>query len=65
MSWVYFNSRAIQMASYNQLTRELLLVFTNGDQVYSYPNIPPATFEGLLRAPSKGTYYDRYIRKDS
>lgn len=43
--------------------RELLqLEFHNG-ATYQYFNVPVAIHEGLLQAPSKGTYFNRFIRQ--
>jgi hypothetical protein len=41
--------------------RELLqLEFHNG-ATYQYFKVPAAIHEGLLQAPSKGTYFNRFI----
>lgn len=58
----YFNSSAIRGASYDAATRVLSLQFTSGPKIYGYPGVPAHIFEGLLNAPSKGTYYNLYIR---
>lgn len=58
----HFNSTAVQAASYNPQTDTLTLWFTSGGQGYDYYNVPQHVYEGLLRAPSKGQYFNAYIR---
>ena len=53
-------SRAIASAGYDAETRTLELEFTSG-RVYQYADVPPGTYEWLLRAPSKGGYFARMI----
>jgi hypothetical protein len=59
---VYFSSTAIRAANYHAGTRTLTLWFTSGRQRYDYPHVPQAIYDGLLSAPSKGSYFNRYIR---
>jgi hypothetical protein len=58
----YFSSTAIRAASYNAQTRTLTLWFTSGSQGYDYYNVPQYVYDGLLSAPSKGQYFNAYIR---
>lgn len=58
----YFNSTAVQAASFNPQTGKLTLWFTSGGQGYDYYNVPPHIVEGLLNAPSKGSYFNHFIR---
>lgn len=58
----YFSSTAVSAASYNPATGTLTLWFTSGGQGYDYYNVPRSVFEGLLGAPSKGGYFNAYIR---
>lgn len=58
----YFNSTAIRAASYNNTTGTLTLWFTSGGQGYDYYGVPESVYRGLLNAPSKGTYFNMYIR---
>jgi KTSC domain len=39
----------------------LEIEFRNGS-VYRYFLVPQAVFDGLLAAPSKGTYFNRHVR---
>lgn len=61
----YFTSTAIRAAKYNVSSRVLSIQFTSGSEFYSYPGVPQQIFDGLLAAPSKGTYFDQYIRQYS
>ena len=36
--------------------------FKNGD-VYRYYGVPSGTYAGLMTAPSKGSYLDRFVKK--
>ena len=58
----YFNSSAIRAASYNPATGVLTLWFTSGVLGFDYYGVPISIFEGLLMAPSKGQYFNAYIR---
>ena len=42
--------------------RELLQIEFRDGTVYQYFNVPADVHENLLRAPSKGTYFNRVIR---
>jgi hypothetical protein len=42
--------------------RVLEIAFRNGT-VYHYLNVPQQTWAQLMRAPSKGRYFDRAIRE--
>lgn len=53
------NSSAIRAAGY--FGGILTVEFTNG-RTYDHPGVPYLLFVGLLLAPSKGAYYNRYIR---
>lgn len=59
---VYFNSTAIRAAVYDGMTRILRLQFTSSGQFYDYFGVPEHVYVGLLNAPSKGEYFNRYIR---
>ena len=59
---VYFSSTAIRCASYDAQRHSLFLQFTSGPKIYEYPSVPEHIYRGLLSAPSKGQFYDRYIR---
>lgn len=42
--------------------RELLQLEFHNRAVYQYFKVPAAIYEGLLEAPSKGIYFNRFIR---
>jgi hypothetical protein len=54
-------STAINNLRYNFITDELEVFFQDGS-VYSYSGIDPTTFTGLMRAGSKGGYFNSVIR---
>ena len=61
-------SRAIVSAGYDAASRTLELEFASG-RVYRYEDVPHATYDLLLRSPSKGGYFarminDRYAYRD-
>ena len=43
-------------------TRELLQLEFRSRAVYQYFGVPAAVHQALLRAPSKGSYFNRFIR---
>jgi hypothetical protein len=43
-------------------TRELLQLEFNSHALYQYFGVPATVHESLLRAPSKGSYFNRAIR---
>lgn len=47
---------------YDELTGELQVQFLNG-RIYSYQNVPPDVYMGLVNAPSKGQYFGAMIRR--
>lgn len=58
----YLNSSAISAAQYNPGTKTLTIWFTSGGQGYDYYGVPERVYLGLLSAPSKGQYFNLYIR---
>jgi hypothetical protein len=53
------DSSAIAAVGYDGST--LTVEFHNG-RIYDHPGVPYEIFEGLMRASSKGAFYNRYIR---
>jgi hypothetical protein len=58
----HFNSSAIERADYDEGTRVLKIWFVESGGPYDYYGVPTQIWTGLLAAPSKGTYYNDYIR---
>lgn len=56
----YFNSSAIKRAEYDQASQRLTIWFPDGNP-YTYCRVPENIWEGLLRASSKGTYFNNHI----
>lgn len=58
-----FQSTAIFRAAYDPDSRLLVLCFTSDRHLeYDYPGVPMHIWQGLLRAASKGAYYNQNIR---
>lgn len=55
------SSSAMHRVEYDTSSRRLDIWF-NGTGRYTYYGVPPPVYEGLLRAGSKGTYFNNYIR---
>jgi len=53
------NSSAIHAIGYDGYT---LTVEFNSRRVYAHPGVPQSVYAGLMRASSKGAYYNDYIR---
>jgi len=54
-------STTLALVAYDPTTQLLCLEFRSGS-AYSYFGVPPAVHQGLMEAPSKGTYFNRNIR---
>jgi hypothetical protein len=55
------SSSALSSASYDDETLELEIRFTSG-QTYTFYNVPPEIYEGLVSAPSPGRYFHSQIK---
>lgn len=53
------NSSVIRAVGYDGHT--LTVEFHSG-RVYDHPRVPHPVYDGLMRASSKGAYYNRHIR---
>ncbi|RYD58163.1 MAG: KTSC domain-containing protein [Sphingobacteriales bacterium] len=56
------SSSTIKSTGYDPGRGILEIEFTSGE-VYRYHEVPPYHFAGLLNAPSKGKYYNKYIKE--
>jgi hypothetical protein len=54
-------SSAILRIEYNEFARELHVTFTSGN-TYSYYGVPKDVYERFLHAPSKGQFFNDYIK---
>jgi len=57
----FVSSSAMSRVEYDEMTRQLDIWFTDSGR-YSYYGVPLWIYEGLLAAPSKGTYFNTHIR---
>ena len=55
------NSTSLNAVTYQDQQALLELEFKSG-AVYHYLDVPPKIYGALLRAESKGVYFNRYIR---
>ena len=55
------DSSALHAVRYNANRHELAVVFTSGRR-YTYLGVPEAIYEALMRAPSKGRFFNAEIR---
>ncbi|MBK6801644.1 MAG: KTSC domain-containing protein [Novosphingobium sp.] len=56
----FFSSSAVKRGEYDPATQRLTLWFPEG-KPYVYCRVPERIWEGLLRAPSKGRYFNAHI----
>jgi hypothetical protein len=54
-------SSNLSAMGYDPVNGELQVQFMNG-RIYSYQNVPPDLYDGLVNAPSKGTFFAQTIR---
>ncbi len=59
MTLIRINSSAIRAVGYDGYT--LTVEFHNG-RIYNHPSVPHSVYAGLMRASSKGWYYNTHIR---
>ena len=61
MERVAVESNSLRSIGYDPSTRELEVEFSSG-RIYSYSDVPPETFDWLMRTKGKGGYFNRMIR---
>ena len=59
MNMIFLDSSVIRAVGYDGYT--LRVVFHTG-RTYDHPGVPKSVFDGLMRASSKGAYYNQFIR---
>ncbi|MGH1601579.1 KTSC domain-containing protein [Campylobacter majalis] len=62
MDMIKVTSSAIEEIGYNELTQEMRVKFHKNPVTYSFCGVPKHIFYSFLNAPSKGTFYDVYIK---
>ena len=55
-------SRSVSSVGYDRDSSTLEIEFLNGS-VYQYFGVPESIFNGLMNAPSKGTFLDQCVKK--
>jgi KTSC domain len=55
-------STNLRSVGYDEDPQTLEVEFANGE-VYEYQSVPEAVHRSLMQAPSKGTYFNRYIKE--
>lgn len=58
---VEVRSSSLARLSYDRRQAILQVEFRDGTE-YEYTGVPPKTYENLLQADSKGSYFNHYIR---
>jgi len=61
MNVIAVESSTLATIAYDR-TRELLELEFNSHAIYQYWGVPNSVHEALLRAPSKGSYFNQAIR---
>lgn len=61
MQMIAVTSSNLEAVGYEPRDSSLLVHFKNGTR-YKYLNVPQATFDALMRAPSKGRYFNGNIK---
>ena len=62
MNMINVDSSAIQSIGYDAQTKVMQVKFHKNPKTYNFCNVPPHIFNSFLNAPSKGTFYDTYIK---
>ena len=55
-------SSSVSSVGYDRDSSTLEIEFLNGS-VYQYFGVPESIFNGLMNAPSKGTFFDQFVKK--
>ena len=55
------NSSNLHMIGYDSEEQVLRVMFKNGT-IYDYQNVPPAMYQALNLAASKGVFFSRFIK---
>lgn len=61
MEMTRVRSSAIRAVGYDQSTRRMRITFEQGHS-YDFCGVPIHVYDGLMRASSKGAYYNDHIR---
>ena len=61
MEMIRVNSSAINAVGYDQSARRMRIIFEQGHS-YDFCNVPPHVYDALIKASSKGAYYNDHIR---
>lgn len=61
MEMIRVVSSAILAVGYDSATRRMKITFTQGN-TYDFCGVPQHVYDGLMRAGSKGTYYNEHIK---
>jgi hypothetical protein len=61
MNMIPVRSSAIRAVGYDPATQRMRITFVEGHG-YDFCRVPSYIFDGLLRAPSKGGYYNDLIK---
>jgi hypothetical protein len=54
-------STVIRQVLYDLVTRRLVIEFQSGRH-YAYSHVPPEVYDALRAAPSRGAYFNEWIR---
>ena len=58
---IHMSSSSIAAVGYDDRRHSLRLRYVSGG-MYDYLDVPVSVFQGLLEAPSKGRFVNRYIK---
>lgn len=57
----YVASTAILRIEYDELSQELVVIFTSG-RLYTYYDVPRDVYQRFVNAPSKGQFFNAHIK---
>jgi KTSC domain len=61
MEMIRVSSSAMSAVGYDAQSRRMKITFAQG-HAYDFCGVPQQVFDGLLRASSKGSYYNDFIK---
>ena len=55
-------SSNIEAIGYDETAQELHIRFLKSGKTYVYPGVPVDVYQGLMAAPSHGSYFSQFIK---
>lgn len=61
---IHVESESLAQLGYDVERLHLFVRFEGDKALFRYERVPPAVWEALIEAPSKGGYFNRFVRNE-